>query len=165
VFDMVSLQTAMCFAPSPIEPPAQARLLSAAVVNVEAFEYPTLLGSSNPSSSSSCYSSCASTPTRAGSNPQFSLFPQDTQQYTLMQPTPQRTLSSSIHQAQTQHSSANDEAARLLVRQTLPNPATWYDYEDSAHPARSTSSRSHPKFSTTPRLHASPFTTIPLDDM
>ena len=165
VFDMVSLQTAMCFAPSPIEPPAQARLSSAAVVDVEAFEYPALLGSFDPSSSSSCYSSCASTPTRAESNPRFSLFPQDTQRYTPIQPILQCTLSSSTHQAQTQHSSADEEAARLLVRQTLPNPLTWHGYEDSAHPARSSSSRSHPKFSTTPRLHASPPTTVPPNDM
>ena len=161
VFDMVSLQTAMCFAPSPIEPPAQARLSNAAIADVEAFEYLALLASPDPSNSSSCYSSCASSPTRATSNPRFSLFPQETQRYTPLHSMPERKLSSSTRQARVPHLVSDDGATRLQARQTLPNPAILHDFDDSAHPARSASSRSHPKFSTTPRLHASPPTTVP----
>lgn len=161
VFDMVSLQTAMCFAPSPIEPPAQARLSSAATMDVpEPFEYLALLGSPDPSSSSSCYSSRASTPTRSEMNPRFSLF---SPSYMPLQPAPQRTSLSARYSCQNQHATADEDATRVLSRQTLPDPAISHDFDDFAHPARSASSRSHPKFSTTPRLHAPPPTTVPSD--
>ncbi len=163
-FDMVSLQTAMCFAPSPIEPPTQARLSSAATVDIsEPFEYYPLRRSSNPSSSSSCYSSRASTSTRLESTPRFSLFPQDVQQHAQLRSALQQMLASAptSSTSQIQPTTMSDDETRLLARQTLPNPMFSHDFDDFAHPARSSSSRSHPKFSTTPRLHAPPSTTVP----
>ncbi|KAJ8113088.1 hypothetical protein OPT61_g4697 [Boeremia exigua] len=163
VFDIVSLHSAMCLAPSPIEPPTQARLSSTAIVDISSpLGYLALLGSPDPSSSSSCYSSRASTPTRTDSNPRFSLFPQDVRQHVRMSALQQMLASTPAQTASQTHPTAHDEA-RLLARQTLPNPAISHDFDDFAHPARSPSSRSHPKFSTTPRLNSSPPTTIPSD--
>jgi hypothetical protein len=160
--DMVSLQTAMCFAPSPIEPPAQARLSSAATMNApEPFEYLALLGSLDPSSSSSCYSSRASSPTRSVTNPRFSLFPRGTSPYTPLQSASQRASLSVTHHTQEDWMMTGDDVTRVTSRQTLPNPATSHRFDVFAHPVRSASSRSHPKFSTTPRLHAPPSTIIP----
>lgn len=152
VFDVVSLQSAMCFCPSPVVPPTQARLSSVATIDMsEPFDYLALQGIPDPSSSSSCYSSRVSTPTRSESTPRFSLFPQNTRQYMpLLQ---QGLLSTQIFE-QMQPSAANESEGRLLARQTLHNPSLSHDFDDFAHPARSASSRSHPKFSTTPRLHA-----------
>jgi len=163
VFDMVSLQTAMCFAPSPIEPPAQARLSSAATMDApEPFKYLALLGSPDPSISSSCYSSCASSPRRSEMNPRFSLFPQSIPSYTRLQSTSQRSSLSVPHPALNDRAASGDDVTRVTSRQTLPKPAISHSFDDFAHPARSSSSRSHPKFSTTPRLHAPPPTIIPV---
>jgi hypothetical protein len=162
LFDMVSLQTAMCFAPSPIEPPAQARLSSAATMDVpEPFEYLALLGSPDPSSSSSCYSSRASTPTRSEPNARFSLFPQGTLSRMPLQASSQRASLSARRLDPNAHMTTEEGVTRIASRQTLPSPAISHDFDDFAHPARSASSRSHPKFSTTPRLHAPPPTMVP----
>ena len=164
VVDMISLHNAMCYAPSPIEPPAQARLSSAAIMDVsEPFEYPALLGSPGPSNSSSCYSSRASTPTRSETNPRFSLFPQETPHYMPLLPATERIVSSVANCNQDQLTTGNEDAIRTLARRTLPNPTVLNEFDDFAHPARSASSRSHPKFSTTPRLHAPPRTILPSD--
>jgi hypothetical protein len=161
VFDMVSLQAAMCFAPSPIEPPAQARLSIAATMDApEPFEYFALLYSPDLSSSSSCYSSRTSSPTRSETNPRFSLFPQSTPAYTRLQSTSQRTSSSVAHPTQ-DRATIGVLVTRVKSWQTLPNPAASHSFDDFAHPARSTSSRSHPKFSTTPRLDAPAPTIVP----
>lgn len=155
LFEMVSLQTAMCCVPSPIEPPARARLSSSVTVgSSETSENLALLGSPDPSSSSSCYSSRATTPTRAEHQPRFSLFPQDAQQYAPLLPVMRRTSFSSARDTQIQDSTSFDGATRLLARQTLPDPAMLHNFDNIAHPTRSISSKSHPKFSTTPRLHA-----------
>ncbi|KAH6629213.1 hypothetical protein C7974DRAFT_183164 [Boeremia exigua] len=164
VFDIVSLQSAMCFVPSPVEPPTQARLSNTAMADVSGpFEHMALLGSPNPSNSSSCYSSRVSTPTRSEPTPRFSLFPQHTRHYTASQLTSASASAPAQSLNRMQPMAADDDAARLLARRTLPNPAFSYDFDDSAHPARSASSRSHPKFSTTPRLHAAPPKPLPLD--
>lgn len=161
-FDMVSLQNAISFAPSPIEPPAQARLSNAAIMDLsEPFEYAALLGSPGLSSTSSSYSSRASTPTRAESHPRFSLFPQEVQPCASAFRTMRRLSIASARDARIQDSKDSDEASRLLVRQTIGSPVASHDFDDFAHPARSSSSRSHPKFSTTPRLHAVPPATVP----
>lgn len=162
--DIIGLQSAMCFSPPPIEPPAHARLSSVATIDVsDSFQYLPLLGSPNPSSSSSCYSSRVSTPTRLESTPRFSLFPQNTQQYVPLQVASQQEISSAQSHDRTQQSTSYDDEARLLARQTLPNLRISHDFDDFAHPARSASSRSHPKFSTTPRLHAPPSTATSSD--
>ncbi|KAF1925126.1 uncharacterized protein M421DRAFT_424155 [Didymella exigua CBS 183.55] len=150
VFDMVSLQTAMCFAPSLIEPPAQARLSSTATMDVpEPFEYLALLGSPDPSSLSSCYSSRISTPTRLTMNPRYSLFPQGTSCYVPLQLAPQSGALSGRQSSQSERITAN-------------RVATSHKFDDFAHPVRSASFRLHPKFSTTPRLHAPPPTIVPI---
>ena len=161
VFDMLNLQAAMCFAPSPIEPPAQARLSGAATMDApEPFEYLALLCSPDPSSSSSCYSSRATSPARSETNPRFSLFHQMTPACTRLQSTSQRTSLSVAYPTQ-DRATIGDDVTRVTSRQTLPNPATSHSFDDSAHPARSASSRSHPKLSTTPRLHAPPPAIVP----
>lgn len=157
VFDMVSLQAAMCFAPSPIEPPAQARLSSAATMDApEPFGYLALSGSPDSSSSSSCYSSRASSPTRSVTNPRFSLFSQDTTSFAPLRFISYRASLPATHTSMGDLASAGDAMTHVASQQTPPNPATSHIFDDFAHPARSASSRSHPKFSTTPRLHAHP---------
>ncbi|KAF1359303.1 hypothetical protein EJ07DRAFT_156206 [Lizonia empirigonia] len=137
LFEMVSLQTAMSYVPSPIEPPAKARL------------------------SSSVASSRAATPTRAEHQPRFSLFPQDAQQYAPLLPLMRRISSSSARDTRFQDSTSSDGAPRLLARQTLPDPAILHTFDNIAQPTRSISLKSHPKFSTTPRLHAAPPSALP----
>lgn len=164
LFDMVSLQSAMCFSPSPIEQPSQARLSSVAVLDMsEPFAYSALLDSPDPSSSSSCYSSRVSTPTKSVSTPRFSLFPQATRQYLPPQHALQQGIASIQGFDRMPLSTAHDDEIRLLARQTMPNPPLSHEFDDFAHPARSASSRSHPKFSTTPRLHAPPSIAMPVE--
>lgn len=159
---VISLQSAMAFWPSPFEAPTHARLSSVATIDVsDSFEYLALRGSPDPSNSSSCYSSRVSTPTRSESTPIFSLFPQSTRKYGSLHGALQQEFSLGQSPGQMQPSAAHDDEARLLARQTLPNPQLSHDFDDFAHPARSASSRSHPKFSTTPRLHAPSSTASP----
>lgn len=164
VFDIVGLQAATCFAPSPIEPPAQARLSSAAQIDtLGSLEYLALLGSPDSSGSSSCYTSRASSPTRSEATPRFSLFPRESIYYMPLQSTAHLSVPSFAHPCEHASATVTDAASRALARQTLPNPTTYHNFDDSAHPARSPSVKSHPKFSTTPRLHASPRTVTPPD--
>ncbi|KAJ4992399.1 hypothetical protein SVAN01_02108 [Stagonosporopsis vannaccii] len=163
-FEIISLQSTMCFCPSPIIPPTQARLSSVATIDVsQPSEYLALQGSPDPSSSSSCYSSRVSTPTRSESTPRFSLFPRNARQYMPLRLALQQESPLSQRFGQMQPSAADGDEGRILARQTLPNPWLSHDFDDFAHPARSASSRSHPKFSTTPRLHAPPRTATPSD--
>ena len=160
-FDVVGLQTAISFSPSPVTPPAQARFSSAAVMDMsEPLDYLALLGSPDTSGSSSHYSSSASTPTRSEATTRFSLFPRQSLYYMPLHSTARLSASSVV-------SASNpriiNEANRTIARQTLPAPVMSHEFDDFAHPARSVSSRSHPKFSTTPRLHASPPTTMSPD--
>ncbi|KAF2998435.1 hypothetical protein E8E13_000162 [Curvularia kusanoi] len=164
VFDMVSLQTAISFAPAPITPPAQARFSSAAVMDMEeSFDYLALLGNSDSSSSSSCYSSCASTPTRSEATTRFSLFPRESLYYMPLHSAAHLSVPSVVNPGGNQVPTETDQMTRTLARQTLPAPIRSHDFDDFAHPARSASSRSHPKFSTTPRLHAPPPTAMSPD--
>jgi hypothetical protein len=163
-FDVVGLQTAISFSPSPVTPPAQARFSSAAVMDIsEPLDYLALLGSPDTSGSSSHYSSSASTPTRSEATTRFSLFPRQSLYYMPLHSTARLSASSVVSVSSPQVSRTVDEVNRNLARRTLPAQVMSYDFDDFAHPARSASSRSHPKFSTTPRLHACPPTAMSPD--
>lgn len=165
VFDMVGLQTAMCFVPSPLEPAAQASLSSGTAVDFsEPLEY-LLLCSPDLSRSSSCYSSRASTLTQPPTNSRFSLFPQDTPSNVLVQPVTQKNSSSGRQSLYVQHTTSGEDSTHVTSSQELPYPTPSHGFNDYAHPARSASSRSHIKFSTTPRLNAPPSTILPTTEL
>jgi hypothetical protein len=129
----------------------------------EPLDYLALLGSPDTSGSSSHYSSIASTPTRSEATTRFSLFPRQSLYYMPLHSTARLSASSVVSVSSPQVSRTVDEVNRNLARRTLPAQVMSYDFDDFAHPARSASSRSHPKFSTTPRLHASPPTAMSPD--
>ena len=156
IFDIVSLQTATFCTPSPIEAPVQARLSKAAFIDIpETFEHLAVLDGPDLSNRSSNFSDTFSVPTTMEPRPRYSSLPRDVQQYTLSPSMSQKSSSHSEQDIQMQCSTAPYEQAGLLALQALPNIANPYASDVSAHPARSASSRCHPKFSISPRLDVS----------